>query len=196
MATARRPLARMLTCAVGAVALAGGLGLVSAGTASAAEADCAYMGYGSAPDTLAIQLDDIEQQMANMINEYRQQNGLDPLSTDSNLARPTMWASLDSVLRGFSPSDHIDSRGMGIAERAQFCSGYTGPIAEINYWGYGGGENGNQNGSAEAAFAWWKQSPTHNAIMLSDEYTHFSVGRAYDGENAERQHWTIDFGIS
>ncbi|MCW2723953.1 MAG: hypothetical protein JWN35_874, partial [Frankiales bacterium] len=36
----------------------------------------------------------------------------------------------------------------------------------------------------------------HNALMLSTQYTTFSVARAYLGVNAERAFWTVDFGTS
>lgn len=192
----RRITARTLATAVAAAGLSGGLGLATAATASAAPADCAYMGYGSRPDQLGLQLDSAERSVANNINAYRAQNGRAALRVSTILARPTMWASLDDARRGVAPANHIDSRGMGPAQRAQFCSGYTGPIGEINYWGYGGGPLNNEKGSGEAALAWWKQSPPHNALLLSTQYTTFSVGRAYLGVNAERQFWTVDFGTS
>jgi uncharacterized protein YkwD len=194
--TIRRITDRTLATAVAAAALSGGLALATPATVSAAPADCNYMGYLSGPDRLGLQLDSAEQSVANKINAYRVQNGRAALRVSSILARPTMWASLDDARRGVAPSDHIDSRGMGPAQRAQFCSGYTGPIGEINYWGYGGGPLNNEKGTADAAFAWWKQSPPHNALMLSTQYTTFSVARAYLGVNAERAFWTVDFGTS
>lgn len=189
--TVLRTIARIAAAAV----ISGAIAVGVAAPASAAPQDCAYMGYGSAPDTLGLKHDATEQKLANMINTYRAQNGRPALRTSTGLARPTMWVSIDSARRGQSPANHIDTRGMGIAQRAQFCSGYTGAIGEINYWGHGGA-GGNYFGSAEAAFAWWKQSPGHNALMLSTQHSTFSVGRAYMGHNAERQHWTVSFGTS
>jgi uncharacterized protein YkwD len=192
----RRITARTLAAAVAAAALSGGLAVATTATASAAPADCAYMGYGSAPDQLGLKFDSAEQSVANNINAYRAQNGRAALRVSTILARPTMWSSLDDARRGFAPSDHIDSRGMGPAQRAQFCSGYTGSIGEINYWGYGGGPRNNYNGSGAAALAWWKKSPPHNALLLSSQYTTFSVQWSYLGVNAERGFWTVEFGTS
>jgi uncharacterized protein YkwD len=186
-----RTLARLAATALATVALTAGIGIAGSATASAAPADCSYKGYMSGPDQLGLTFDAVEQRMADMINAYRAQNGLPKLKVSTALARPTMWVSVDSALRGVSPSNHIDTRGMGIARRAEFCSGYRGAIGEINYWGHGGNAP-----TAEAAFAWWKSSPGHNALMLSRDYSHFSVGRAYIGVNAERQHWTVMFGTS
>jgi uncharacterized protein YkwD len=187
---------RALTTAVVAAVLSGGLEVATTASASAAPADCAYMGYNSGPDRLGLQFDASEQWVANNINAYRAQNGRPALRVSAILARPTMWMSLDSARRGESPSNHIDTRGMGPAQRAQFCSGYTGPIGEIDYWGYGGGPQNNYYGSGPAALAWWKNSPPHNALLLSTQYTTFSVQWAYIGVNAERGFWTVDFGTS
>jgi uncharacterized protein YkwD len=108
-----------------------------------------------------------------------------------------MWASLDDARRGFAPANHIDTRGMDPMARAKFCGNYTGNrIGEINYWGYGGGPLNNDFGKWQAALAWWKQSPPHNALLLSPDFTTFSVARAYLGVNAEKAFWTVDFGVS
>lgn len=194
--TRRRTTRRALTTAVATAVLSGGLAVATTLPASAAPADCNYLGYLSGPDRLGLQFDTSEQWVATNINAYRAQNGRPALRVSSVLARPTMWMSLDSARRGFSPSNHIDTRGMGPAQRAQFCSGYTGAIGEIDYWGYGGGTLNNYYGSGQAALAWWKGSAPHNALLLSTAYTTFSVQWAYIGVNGERGFWTVDFGTS
>jgi uncharacterized protein YkwD len=196
--TRRRTTIRALATAAAAVVLSGGLAVTTATSASAAPQDCNYKGYNSAPDKLGLKFDTSERSVFNMINSYRQQNGKAALKESVSLARPAMWASLDSAQRGFAPSNHVDSRGMGIAARAKYCSAdsYAKAIGEINYWGYGGGPKNNYYGSGAAAFAWWKQSPPHNALMLSSQYTHASVAWAYIGVNGEKGFWTVDFGMS
>jgi hypothetical protein len=150
-----RTTARTLSAAVATAVLSGGLVLLPAGAAVAAPEDCAYMGYGSAPDLLGLQWDANEQWVADNINAYRAQHGLAALGPSEPLRRPTMWGALDSATRtDGQPVSHTDSRGMGIAERAQFCGGYTGAIGEIKYWGSGGGPQGNYNGSGPAALEW------------------------------------------
>jgi hypothetical protein len=44
------------------------------------------------------------------------------------------------------------------------------------------------------ALAWWKQSPGHNALLLSRDYTTYAVGFAYQGHNAEEGYWVVMFG--
>src|ERR1700687_3188047 len=84
--------------------------LLTLAPASAAPQDCAYMGYGSGPDTLGLQFDPQEQKMFDTINAYRSANGLNTLAPSDGLRRPAMWASLDSRQRGFAPRNPIDTR--------------------------------------------------------------------------------------
>jgi uncharacterized protein YkwD len=101
-----------------------------------------------------------------------------------------MWASLDSYARGFSPSNHVDTRGMDVRTRVEYCSSYRGGyLGEINYWG-----TGVSYAKWQSALAWWKQSPGHNALMLSTTYTKMAVGLAYEGEDRHRAHYTVVFG--
>ncbi|RTL65760.1 MAG: CAP domain-containing protein [Pseudonocardiaceae bacterium] len=191
----RRNIVRLVTAGVLSLASLGGIAAVAAPAASAAPADCAYNpggrgGYGSYVDGLALDQMDWEQDLANAINSYRASKGLRPLTYSRTLARPSMWASLDSYARGFSPSDHVDTRGMGIAQRVQFCSGYTGFVGEINYWA-----RGSQAYTGwQAALNWWKNSPGHNAWLLNARATTFAVGLAYEGETRTRTHYTVVFG--
>jgi len=183
--TAFRTIARILP----ATLISGAVAIGLAAPASAAPTSCT-MGTTAYQDQLAVRHDSTEQHLANMVNSYRAQNGLPALRVVSTLQRPASWASVDSALRGFSPANHVDTLGRNIPARVQQCTGYTGFITEISYWGYGGG----YYPTAEAALAWWKQSPGHNALLLDSRATTFGVGRAYMGHNAERQHWTVNFG--
>jgi uncharacterized protein YkwD len=172
--------------------LAAGLMAGLATPASAAPQDCNYMGYGSYVDGLALDHRDGEVVVANAINAYRAQHGLRPLTYSRTLARPAMWASLDSFNRGYSPGNHVDTRGMGIAQRVQFCSGYTGYVGEINFWGHGSSPS---YSSPEAAMNFWRNSPGHNALLLDPRATTFAVGQAYNGYPViDRAHYTVVFG--
>lgn len=185
-----RNVARVLT----AIMVSGASVFALAAPASGAPADCAYNpdgrgGYGSYVDGLALDQRDWEMELANEINAYRTQNGLPTLTYSRTLARPAMWASLDSYNRGVSPADHIDTRGMGIPQRVEFCSGYTGYIGEINYWGWGG-----DSPKWQSALAWWKQSSGHNKWLLDRQSTTFAVAMAYEGDDRHRAHYTVNFG--
>jgi uncharacterized protein YkwD len=140
-------------------------------------------------DGLALDQRDWEADLAAAINAYRADNGLPALTYSRTLARPAMWASLDSYDRGASPSNHVDSRGMDIPTRVSFCSGYTGYVGEINYWWHGG-----QGTTWQSALAWWKQSPGHNKWLLDPQSKTFAVGLAYEGDDRRRTHYTVVFG--
>jgi uncharacterized protein YkwD len=179
---------------VTAIVVSGAAVFALAGPASAAPADCAYNpegrgGYGSYVDELALDHRDWEIELADAINAYRAENGLPALMYSRTLARPAMWASLDSYYRGFSPANHIDTRGMNVPQRVEFCSGYTGYIGEINYWGWGG-----EAPKWQSALAWWKQSPGHNTWLLDPQSKTFAVGMSYEGEDRHRAHYTVLFG--
>ncbi len=186
--SARRALALVL--------LAGAAAVGPTLTSSAAPADCVYNpngrgGLGTYLDKIAIDQRDWEIDVFNMINSYRAQNSLPALTFSRTLARPAMWASIDSYNMGISPSNHIDSRGMNIAQRVEFCSGYRGGfVAEINFWG-----RGDQSYTAPAAaLNFWKNSPGHNALLLSRDAKFMAVGLAYEGDDRHRTHYTVVFG--
>lgn len=183
----------LLKSCAAAVASLGALTLVTASPASAAPADCNYMGYQSGPDQLGLQFDPQEQKMFDAINDYREDNGVPALTVSDQLRRPAMWVSVDSANRGFAPSNHVDTNGMGVAERAEYCGGYTGLVGENNYYRWGDGLS--YANAVEPALEWWQQSPPHNAALLNADYTTAAVGFAYIGVDAEEsQYWTVIFG--
>ncbi len=196
-----RTLARIATAAVLAGTAAFGLvGTAAAATPTTPPGHFTRCSYGPTQALInaGIAHDSVEARMATMINQYRAQNGLPALRVSYSMQKIAYWASVDSAFRGVSPSNHIDTLGRAPRGRAVECAGYSSNawLGEINYWGEGGGVQGNTAGSAASALAWWKQSPGHNALLLSRDVTTFGVGRAYMGVNAERQHWTVNFGTS
>lgn len=152
-------------------------------------------GNGAQVDSLAVDLREEEVDMPGYINEYRTQHGVPPLQDIRMLDRPAAWASNDSAIRGFSPSNHVDTLGRDIATRFAQC-GVTGynKYAEINYERWGG----DTRISARDAMTWWENSPPHNAILLDPTLTHMGTALAYNGEYGKpaptnRVHWTITF---
>jgi uncharacterized protein YkwD len=185
-----RHVVRVLTATV----VTGAAVLALAGPAAAAPTDCAYNpggrgDYGSYVDGLALDQQDWEADLAKAINAYRAQNGVPALTYSRTLARPAMWASLDSYHRGTSPANHVDSRGMDIPTRVTFCSGCTGYVGEINYWWQGG-----QGTTWQSALAWSTQSPGHNEWLLDPQSKMFPVALAYDGDDRRRTRYTVVFG--
>jgi uncharacterized protein YkwD len=192
----RRVIAPLAACVIAVL----GASLTHSSPVAAAPADCAYNpggkgGLGSRVDRLALDQMDWEITVFNAINTYRKDNSLAALPYSRTLARPAMWASLDSYNRGESPKDHVDTRKMGIKQRVEFCSSYRGGwVAEINFWGQGSGAGLEKFTGPDAAMNFWKNSPGHNALLLSKEAKSMAVGLAYEGDDRRRAHYTVVFG--
>jgi hypothetical protein len=65
--------------------------------------------------------------------------------------------------------------------------GYT----QASLWGEvirGGSE------TPEGAFEAWRNSPGHNAVMLTDDFVVAGVGKAYSSQSLYGWFWTVDFG--
>ena len=181
-------------------AVATGIGIFAAPTASAIQTTTEqFTNCRITDDTYIQQLaEDLtldEGYLVELINDYRAENGLDPIEVSSELAPAAVIATHDSALRGFSPSDHVDSLGRDLWGRFDAC-GVTdyNYAAEINYYGTGV----EVSESATSAFAWWQSSPSHNAVMLDPDLTHMGLALGYNGEIGQVQqsnsvHWTVVF---
>jgi hypothetical protein len=128
--------------------------------------------------------DSEERAFVNLINSHRAANGLGPLVLQNQLGRTAELHSRDQASTG--NSSHTGSNGSTPEQRiaaAGYSASYT---AENIYWNSG-------DGSANAAFTWWKNSPGHNANMLSTNLTQFGIGRARRSANGY-WYWTTTFG--
>ena len=109
------------------------------------------------------------------INNYRQQNGIQALSTNSTLM------SLAQVQSNYQASigtySHTGPDGSTPTERA-YAAGYGGGnkifLSEIVYMGY--------QATIDDAMSWWKESPLHNRVMLDSQYLEIGAGVATDGD--------------
>jgi uncharacterized protein YkwD len=128
--------------------------------------------------------DDEEMAFLTLINQYRSQNGKSALSLNTKLGRASELHSQDQAAGDFS--GHTGSNGSTpeqriVAQRYQYS--WSG---ENVFWSI-------PDGSASAAFTWWKGSPDHNANMLSANFTEIGIGRAHRAAN-NRWFWTTNFG--
>lgn len=132
----------------------------------------------------AVQLDPEEQAFMVLINDYRAQNGLGPLSIDSSIQAAAEWMSTDMGEQDYF--SHTDSLGRSPWDR--MCDfGYC-----YNTWK---GENiAAGYTSGQAAFDAWRNSPGHNANMLSDKYLVMGIARVYTAGSTYGYYWTNDFG--
>jgi uncharacterized protein YkwD len=105
-----------------------------------------------------------------VVNVRRIENGLAPLSHDSNLARAAWRYSRAMVLERFF--GHVSPRGSTPDERAR-AAGYTGgALAETIAWGSG------SLATPVAIVDQWLQSPPHRAILLSAAFRRIGLGVA------------------
>ncbi len=133
-------------------------------------------------DTNGAGLSGPEQEMFNLINAARAEEGLTPLILSPALTRSSAWKSEDRSAWGTTPSDplfsHQDSLGRMPSPRANDC-GFPAEAAENIAYGWGG---------AKATFDAWMSSPGHRANILMSYYVTVGIGEYND-------RWTADFGI-
>ena len=189
-----------LKTVVGALALAGSIAFFAAPTASAIETTPEQFAACRITDDPYIQqlAEDLtldEGDLVTLVNNFRVDNGLAPISVSSELARAAVIATHDSALRGYTPADHVDSLGRDVGERLDACGVWNySSYAEINFYQTGG----EVSQSADDAFYWWLSSPGHRAILLDPNLTEMGIALGYIGEIGQVQdtnsaHWTIVF---
>lgn len=131
-------------------------------------------------------LDSEEQAFLTLINQYRAQNGLGPLTISTNLNRAAAWMVEDMATKGYF--SHTDSLGRSPYQRAIDC-GYPS----------GAGENlaaGSGWSTAQAAFDAWRNSPGHNQNMLTGYYQQIGIARYYQAGSPYGWYWATNFGAT
>jgi uncharacterized protein YkwD len=156
----------------------------SAGTGGSSSSGGEACG-GAGPDTTP--LDAEEEAFLEIINAYRQQNGLGTLTHCRSLDRAAQGHSED--MRDQDYFDHVGLDGSAPWDRA--CSacydlgcGPTTAMAENIAAGAA---------DAQTTFELWKGSPGHNANMLNGGLTQIGIGRALGG-GSYGVYWTNVFG--
>lgn len=118
-----------------------------------------------------------------LINDHRRANGRNPLAVQSQLTAAAERHAQDMAATGIT--GHTGSDGSTPDER----------IEEAGYEWSAWGENvfwHSSDGSANAAFTWWRNSPDHNRNMLSANFTEIGIARVRS--NSGRWNWTTTFG--
>jgi len=129
-------------------------------------------------------LDSEEQAFLQLINTYRQQNGLQPLNLSPSLTTAAELHSQDMADKNYFSHTSLDGRTFVQRMRN---AGYTydTSVGENIAAGYS---------TAEGVFNGWKNSPPHNANMLRPEFKVIGIGRAYNASSIYKWYWTTDFG--
>lgn len=154
--------------------VAGGAASLRQGTQPAAAAgDC----------TADPALDSEEQLFLQLINNYRAQNGLQPLALSYTLTKAAQWKSNDLGANNYFAHDDLTRTW---DQRIRDCGyGYNAWLGENIAAG---------NSGAQATFDQWRNSPGHNANMLGTNYTAIGIARAYSATATYHWYWTTDFG--
>jgi len=138
---------------------------------------------GAGPATTG--LDAEEQSFLQILNDYRAQNGLGPLSACTSLARAAQGHSEDMRDQDYFSHDSLDGRSPWDRScNACYELACTGTAMAENI---AAGSPG-----AQGTFTQWQESPGHNANMLSGDFTVIGIGRATGGGT----YWTTVFGGS
>ncbi|MBI2933181.1 MAG: CAP domain-containing protein [Planctomycetes bacterium] len=125
-----------------------------------------------------------EAEFLRLINQYRQEKGLQPLVLSPKLTQTAVWMSQDMAAKDYM--SHTDSLGRDPFQRmATF--GYA-------YNTYKGENLAAGMGSAREAFIGWKNSPGHNANMLKPEFKAIGIARVYNSNSTYGYYWTTTFG--
>jgi len=129
-------------------------------------------------------LDSEEQAFLQLLNTYRQQNGLQPINLSPTLTPAAELHSEDMADNNYFSHTSLDGRTF--VDRVR-DAGYTYDtwLGENIAAGYV---------TAQEVFNGWKNSPTHNTNMLRPQFNVIGIGRAYNVSSDYEWYWTTDFG--
>jgi len=116
------------------------------------------------------------------LNDYRIENGLEPLTYSTRLESVIDDQVYDLWARNYF--DHVNPDGLSPADRALeggFCHGYVGENIAAG------------QRSIPRVMTAWKESPPHNANMLEPGYAHVGIG-SFTAPNG-RLYWGQLFAI-
>src|SRR5680860_704302 len=131
-----------------------------------------------------------EVQFLELINDYRQQNGLNTLLLSDTVEDAARKHNLDMGHYGFFDHTSLQSdyfpEGSAPWDRME-AVGY-------NYNTYTGENIAAGYETASQVFQGWKNSPGHNANMLKPEYKVIGISREYVPGSPYGYYWNTDFG--
>lgn len=120
-----------------------------------------------------------------LINGYRANNGLQPVSSNGALAGAATWMAGDMAARNYI--GHVSSDGRSPTQRIA-AFGY--PASSM----YTGENLGAGYGTAGAVLAGWQASAAHNAVLLNPNYNAIGIGLVHNASSTYKWFWAADFG--
>lgn len=136
----------------------------------------------AAPSAFAY--DNEETAFLTLINNYRAGYGLPALTMSNSLYNASENHSWD--MAAYNYFSHTGRNGSTPWDRIR-AAGYT-------YNTYLGENLAAGYVDAQSVFTAWRNSPGHNANMLSANFRAIGVGRVYNGGSTYGWYWTTDFG--
>ncbi len=132
-------------------------------------------------------LDPEEAAFLEIINDYRTDHGLGTLTASRSINQAAYDHSLDMGVQGYFDHTSLDGR----SPWDRMCAGGHEPACTGSAMM---GENiAAGNADAWSTFVQWRESPGHNANMLTGEFTCIGIGRAVVSGSPYRVYWTTDF---
>jgi uncharacterized protein YkwD len=146
-----------------------------------------FASIGPAPVVLAqdggYSPDGEEWAFVELLNAYRGELGLAPVTLNSELGSAAEYHSADMAINNYF--DHYLFDGTDAGTNIQNF-GYTGfPYAENIAAGME---------TAQEVLIGWQNSPEHNATMTNPQYTEIGIGRAYNEGTHYGWYWTATYG--
>jgi hypothetical protein len=147
----------------------------------------AFAWIGSAPVAFAQDSgyapDGEESAFVELLNAYRGELGLAPVTLNSELGAAAEYHSADMATNNYF--DHYLFDGTDAGTNIQNF-GYSGfPYAENIAAGME---------TAQEVLTAWQNSPEHNATMINPQYTEIGIGRAYNEASHYGWYWTATYG--
>jgi uncharacterized protein YkwD len=123
-----------------------------------------------------------EQSLFDLINEYREQQGLPAYIWSQALVQAASWLSEDMLTVG--KLSHVDSLGRNVETRVMNC-GYDFSVISENI------DSGTAD--AQSIFNSWKHSPAQNANLLSTQFKEVGIALS-SGTSGNSHYWTMNAG--
>jgi uncharacterized protein YkwD len=129
-------------------------------------------------------VDSEEQQLLDLVNAYRAQNGRSALTMDVAVTRAAAWFSRDMATQNYFPQTHVDLNGRDIQSRLTWCGVSYNAWRENIYAG---------SPEAEDVFLAWKNSSAHNTNMLAADITLAGVARSQNQASQFGWYWVMNY---
>jgi len=120
-------------------------------------------------------------ELANLINGARAQNGLPALAVNAQLTAAAQGHSIDMACHDLT--SHTGSNGSSVHQRVAAAGYSASRSSEIIY----------SSGYPQTAFDWWMSDQTHRNEVLSPNVTEMGVGYAYVASASYGGYYTVNF---